>query len=138
VLAAPLIYTALHANDKSLFLLSFGAGAFFLSWYHGPLTATIHDLIPARGHATALGFYSLFVNLFSMAIAPLVIGKLADRYNLVTALHAAIVAQLAGAAMFLLVIRSIRSNGLHHPVLARHWGDDGARAYATVPAGESS
>ena len=107
-------------------------GAFFLSWYHGPLTATIHDLVPPRGHASALGFYYLFVNLFSMAIAPVVIGRIADHYNLITALHVPILAQLAGAAFFLVVIYCIRRNGLHHPVLARHWNDEPCTAF--VPA----
>lgn len=124
VLAAPAIYFALHANGKFRFLILFGLGAFFLSWYHGPLTATIHDLVPPRGHATALGFYYLFVNLFSMAIAPVVIGRVADRYNLITALHVPIFAQLAGAAFFILVIQCIRKDGLHHPVLARHWDEE--------------
>jgi MFS family permease len=124
VLAAPPIYFALHASGKLRFLLLFGLGAFFLSWYHGPLTATIHDLVPPRGHATALGFYYLFVNLFSMAIAPVVVGRVADRYNLITALHVPLFAQLAGAAFFILVIQCIRHDGLHHPVLARHWDDE--------------
>jgi MFS family permease len=124
VLAAPAIYFSLHARGKIQFLLLFGLGAFFLSWYHGPLTATIHDLVPPRGHATALGFYYLFVNLFSMAIAPVVIGRLADRYNLITALHVPILAQLAGAAFFVVVIQCIRHDGLRHPVLARHWDDE--------------
>jgi MFS transporter, Spinster family, sphingosine-1-phosphate transporter len=121
VLAAPPIYLALHAATKMQFVVGFGFGAFFLSWYHGPLTATIHDLVPPQGHATALGLYNLFVNLFSMAVAPLVIGKMADRYNLITALHVPVAAQLIGAALFLVVIQCIRRNGLHHPVLARHW-----------------
>ena len=123
VLGAPAIYFSLHANGKIHFLLFFALGAFFLSWYHGPLTATIHDLVPPRGHATALGFYYLFVNLFSMAIAPVVIGWLADRYNLITALNVAILAQLVGAAFFVLVIQCIRHDGLRHPVLARYWDD---------------
>ena len=123
VMGAPAIYFSLHASGKFRFLLFFGLGAFFLSWYHGPLTATIHDLVPPRGHATALGFYYLFVNLFSMAIAPVVIGRLADRYNLITALHVPILAQLAGAAFFLVVIWCIGHDGLRHPVLARHWDD---------------
>jgi MFS transporter, Spinster family, sphingosine-1-phosphate transporter len=123
VLGAPAIYFSLHASGKFHFLLFFGFGAFFLSWYHGPLTATIHDLVPPRGHATALGFYYLFVNLFSMALAPVVIGRLADRYNLITALHVPILAQLAGAAFFVVVIQCIRHDGLRHPVLARHWDD---------------
>jgi MFS transporter, Spinster family, sphingosine-1-phosphate transporter len=123
VMGAPAIYFSLHASGKFHFLLFFGLGAFFLSWYHGPLTATIHDLVPPRGHATALGFYYLFVNLFSMAVAPVVIGRLADHYNLITALHVPILAQLAGAAFFVVVIQCIRHDGLRHPVLARHWDD---------------
>jgi predicted MFS family arabinose efflux permease len=123
VLGAPTIYFSLHASGKIHFLLFFGLGAFFLSWYHGPLTATIHDLVPPRGHATALGFYYLFVNLFSMALAPVAIGRLADRYDLITALHIPILAQLAGAAFFVVVIQCIRHDGLRHPVLARHWDD---------------
>ena len=132
VLGAPAIYFSLHSSGKFHFLLFFGMGAFFLSWYHGPLTATIHDLVPPRGHATALGFYYLFVNLFSMAIAPVLIGRLADRYNLITALHVPIVAQLLGAAFFLVVILCIRRNGLRHPVLARHWDDEPPRLLPAV------
>ncbi len=132
VLGAPAIYFALHTASKLSFLLGFGLGAFFLSWYHGPLTATIHDLVPPRGHASALGFYNLFVNLFAMAIAPLLVGKIADHYDLISALHVPILAQLAGAAFFLIVIVCIRRNGLRHPALARHW--DGAVGADFVPA----
>jgi MFS family permease len=141
-LGAPAIYFALHSNGKINFLLFFALGAFFLSWYHGPLTATIHDIVPPQGHATALGFYYLFVNLFSMAIAPIIIGRLADRYSLITALHVPIIAQLVGAALFLVVIQCIRTSGLHHPLLARHWDDqkdtldqDSAFALNTVEVG---
>ena len=123
-LAAPCIFFALHSSSKPAFLLLFGMGTFFLSWYHGPLTATIHDLVPARGHASALGFYCLFVNLFAMAPAPLLIGKIADRYNLTTALHIPILAQLVGAAFFVVVILCIRRNGLRHPAFAHHWDEE--------------
>ena len=132
VLAAPAIFYALHSTGKVHFLLAFGLGAFFLSWYHGPLTATIHDLVPSRGHATALGFYYLFVNLLSMAIAPIVIGRVADRYGLITALHIPILAQLVGAAFFVVVIRCIRRHGLHHPSLARHWEQEHPRPLVPV------
>jgi MFS family permease len=121
VLAAPAVFFALRTTSKLLFVFLFGLGAFFLSWYHGPLTATIHDLVPPHGHAAALGFYNLFVNLCSMALAPLIIGKIADRYDLITAFHIPIAAQLVGAALFLVVIQCIRRNGLRHPALARHW-----------------
>ena len=122
VLGAPAILIALHTAAKIPFLLFFGLGAFFMSWYHGPLTATIHDLVPPSGHATALGLYYLFVNLFAMALAPLIIGRAADRYGLISALHIPIVAQLMGGACFGLVVFLIRRHGLHHPVLSHHWG----------------
>lgn len=108
LIAAPLIYGALHSTQRSHFVVLFGLGAFFLSWYHGPVTATIHDLIPEEGHATALGMYYLFVNLFSMALAPVVIGGIADRSNLISALHAALVAQLIGGLLFVMVVLQVR------------------------------
>lgn len=108
LLAAPLVYGALHTTQRMHFIVLFGLGAFFLSWYHGPVTATIHDVIPSAGHATALGLYYLFVNLFSMALAPVVIGDLADHSNLISALHAAIVAQLMGGLLFVVVVLQVR------------------------------
>ena len=121
VLGSPAIFYALHSTSKPRFIVFFALGAFFLSWYHGPVTATIHDLIPPHGRATAMGLYYLFVNLFAMALAPLVVGRIADRYNLTTALHVPLVAQLVGGALVLWVIYFIRRHGLHHPALAHHW-----------------
>lgn len=84
-----------------------------------------------------MGFYNLFVNLCSMALAPLIVGKMADRYNLITALHVPIVAQLVGAALFIVVIQCIRRNGLRHPVLAHHWIAESRGALATTIALET-
>ncbi len=120
-LASPFIYFGLNSHNKLIFAILFGTGTFFLSWYHGPVTATIHDVIPSRGHATAQGLYSSFVNLFAMAAAPVLIGAIADRTDLVWALHTAIVSQLIGGALFLGVPYFIRRNGLHHPALAKYW-----------------
>ena len=124
VLGAPAIFLALHSASKVQFLLYFGLGAFFLSWYHGPLTATIHDLVPPHGRATALGSYYLFVNLFSMGLAPLIVGWIADRSNLIAALNVPIACQLFGAGFFVLVVQSIRRDGLRHPALAGHWHEE--------------
>ncbi len=134
VLGAPAILVALHTAAKGPFLFFFGLGAFFMSWYHGPLTATIHDLIPPSGHATALGLYYLFVNLFSMALAPLLIGRAADRYGLINALHIPIASQLIGAACFAIIVWLIRRHGLHHPVLSRHW--EGAQMAPSLATAE--
>jgi predicted MFS family arabinose efflux permease len=121
VLGAPAIYFALHATNKPTFLLLFCLGTFFMSWYHGPLTATIHDLVPPSGHATALGLYYLFVNLFAMALAPLVVGRVADHYGLIAALHIPIASQLMAGLCFAVVVYLMWRHGLRHPSLSHHW-----------------
>jgi hypothetical protein len=58
-----------------------------------------------------------------MALAPLIIGRAADRLGLINALHIPVVAQLIGGACFGIVVILIRRHGLHHPVLRHHWED---------------
>jgi len=102
-ISAPLIYMALHTENKATLLLLFFCGTFFGTWYHGPVTATIHDVIPARAHATAVGLYCLFVNLLATTLAPTLIGKIADRWGLLTGMEVALAAQVMGAAGFVAV-----------------------------------
>ncbi|MGE0406374.1 MAG: spinster family MFS transporter [Candidatus Korobacteraceae bacterium] len=125
LLAAPLTYLGLHAAGKTAFTLLFASGVFFLTWYHGPVAATIHDLIPASGHGTAIGIYTLFVNLFAMAIAPLVVGGIADATNLLTGLLAAVAAQVVGALLFVVAIFQIRRDGLRHPAMEPYQEENG-------------
>ena len=122
LISAPLILYALNTPSKVLFLGAFALGSFFMTWYHGPVTATIHDLVPTRAHATAMGLYYFFVNLCATVPAGWVIGKIADRYDLLTAMHTALAAQVAGGLCFLSVIYLIRRHGLHHPALAEYRG----------------
>ena len=139
VLAAPCIFYALHASNKPAFIFLFGLGTFFLTWYHGPVTATIHDIIPAQGHATAWGFYSLVINLLAMAVAPLLIGTIADHYGLMTGLESAIVFQLMGGLLFLYVPYFIRRDGLHHKALKKYWeGDAHFKAEQSATVGTTS
>lgn len=123
LISAPFVLWALHTPDKRLFLAAFFLGSFFMTWYHGPVTAILHDLIPSRAHATAMGVYLFTVNFFGTTWAPAVIGKIADRAGLLAGMHAALAAQVSGALCFLLVIYFIRRDGLHHPRLARFQTD---------------
>ena len=45
-------------------------------------------------------FYSLVINLLAMAVAPLLIGTIADHAGLMTGLESAIVFQLMGGLLF--------------------------------------
>jgi len=91
-----------------------------MTWYHGPVTAVLHDLIPPRAHATAMGLYLFVVHFFATTPAPAVIGKIADHYGLLAGMHVALAAQVAGGLCFLLVLYLIRRDGLHHPALAAY------------------
>lgn len=132
IIAAPLIFMAVHSTGMFKFILFFGVGTFFLSWYHGPVTATIHDIIPSKGHSTAFGLYFLFVNLFAMALAPVLIGAIADRAGLVTALHTAIASQIIGGLLFAMVPVLIRRDGLHHKALAKYWAAENPPATSAL------
>ncbi|HXE89393.1 MAG TPA: MFS transporter [Terriglobales bacterium] len=120
LLASPLVLGALHTTDKATFLALFFVGTFFMSWYHGPVIAIIHDLVPERAHATAVGVTYFLVNFSAPALAPWLVGGIADRYGLLAGMHAALGAQLVGGLLYLLVIYFIRRDGLKHPVLAAY------------------
>lgn len=98
--SAPFVLLALGATSKAAVLALFSVGIFFGTWYHGPVTATVHDMTPPHAHATAMGLYYMFVNLFATSAAPLVIGWIGDRFGLLTGMKVAIAAQVIGALCF--------------------------------------
>jgi len=53
LISAPLMMWALHTPSRVVLILAFFTGCFFMAWYHGPVTAIIHDLTPPQAHATA-------------------------------------------------------------------------------------
>jgi MFS family permease len=108
LLGVPLLLGALHTDHRGGFVALFLPAAFFLSWYHGPLTAVLHDLTPAHAHATAVALYSAFAHLFAVTWAPLIVGALADRYGLPIAMHVALVALFVGALCFFAMIYFVR------------------------------
>ncbi len=120
LVSSPLIYLALRGSDRAGVLALFAVGVFFMTWYHGPVTATVHDLIPPRAHATAMGLYFFFVNLLAVALAPLVVGDIAKHYGLPAGMHLAVVAQFVGGLCFAVVVLLIRRDGLRHPALERY------------------
>jgi MFS transporter, Spinster family, sphingosine-1-phosphate transporter len=108
LVSAPFILAALHAGSKFAVLCLLFSGTFFMTWYHGPVTAVIHDLTPPRNHASAIGLYYFFVNFFATTTASALVGKLADRYGLLAGMHCAVIAQVVGGMGFFAVIHSIR------------------------------
>jgi len=115
--AAPCVLLAIQSDDKSIFLAALFISGFFMSWYHGPVTAVLHDLTPQRAHATAIGVY-MFVTQLLGALGPQLVGKISDASDLQLGLQVAVGVMVAGSLLMLLVIYFVRRDGLHHPRLA--------------------
>jgi MFS family permease len=82
LIGGPLALWLLTVRDPNIFTPAFFAAFFFLSWYNGPLTAVIFDVVPARVGATVAGAYLLFIHLAGDAIAFPLVGALSDRFGI--------------------------------------------------------
>jgi predicted MFS family arabinose efflux permease len=76
-----------------------GSGAFFAAGITGPTGALVAQLTPAPVRASALGVLALAYNLLGLSTGPLVIGMLADRLGLTTAMRLAPAISLAVLAV---------------------------------------
>jgi len=125
--SAPFLLLAIQSEEKWVVLAGFFVAMFFMSWYHGPTTAVLHDLTPQRAHATAVGVYMFATQLFG-ASGPLLIGKVSDMSDMQIGLQATTAVMVFGALLLLLVIYFVRRDGLHHPRLASFRAEDEAAA----------
>lgn len=82
LIGGPLAIWLLTVRDPTIFTPVFFGAFFFLSWYNGPLTAVIFDVVPARVGATVAGAYLLFIHLAGDAIAFPLVGALSDRFGI--------------------------------------------------------
>lgn len=115
--AAPFVLLAIQTDEKWIFLTALFIGGYFMSWYHGPVTAVLHDLTPQRAHSTAIGIY-MFVTQLLGALGPQLVGKISDASDLQLGLQVATAVMVGGSLLMFLVIYFVRRDGLHHPCLA--------------------
>jgi len=116
LLAAPCLLVAIQSEEKLTVLVALAVAGFFMSWYHGPVTAVLHDMMPRRAHATSVGVYMFATQLFG-GLGPHVIGKISDLRDLQLGLQIAVAVMVCGALLMLLVIHFIRRYGIRHPTL---------------------
>jgi MFS family permease len=117
LVAAPFVLWAITSEDKNQIVAAFFIAGFFMSWYHGPLTAVIHDMMPRRAHASSVGVYMFATQLFGGILGPYVVGRLDDLADLILGLQVAVVVMVGGALLMFLVMYFIRRDGLRHPEL---------------------
>ncbi len=125
LVAAPFIIWALATEEKKFVVVALFMASFFMSWYHGPITAVIHDLMPRRAHASSVGLYMFVTQLVGGVLGPVVVGKIDDLSDLMVGLQVAVAVMVCGALMMFLVIFFIRRDGLHHPSLAAFRAEHG-------------
>jgi len=116
LLATPFLLLAIQSEEKQTVLVGLFVAGFFMSWYHGPVTAVIHDMMPRRAHSTSIGVY-MFATQLVGGLGPQVIGKISDQRDLQVALQIAAAVLVCGALLMLLVIHFIRRDGLRHPAV---------------------
>jgi predicted MFS family arabinose efflux permease len=116
LLAAPCLLLAIQSEEKSTVLIGLSVAFFFMSWYHGPVTAVLHDMMPRRAHATSVGVYMFATQLIG-GLGPHVVGRISDLRDLQLGLQIAVAVLVCGALLMLLVIHFIRRDGIRHPTL---------------------
>jgi len=124
LLAAPFVLLAIQSDTKWVVLTGLFIAGFFMSWYHGPVTAVIHDMMPQRAHATSVGVY-MFVTQLVGAFGPQLVGKISDLRDLQVGLQVAVGVMIGGALLMFLVMYFIRRDGLRHPYLAAYHAEAG-------------
>jgi len=116
LLATPFLLLAIQSEEKSVVLFGLSVACFFMSWYHGPVTAVLHDMMPRRAYATSVGVYMFATQLFG-GLGPHIIGRISDLHDLQLGLQIAVAVLVLGALLMLLVIHFIRRDGIRHPIL---------------------
>jgi MFS transporter, Spinster family, sphingosine-1-phosphate transporter len=116
LLATPFLLFAILSDDKWIVLIGLFVSGFFMSWYHGPVTAVIHDMMPRRAHATSVGIYMFMTQLLG-GLGPQIIGKISDIRDLQVGLEISVGVLVCGGLLMLLVIHFVRRDGLRHPEL---------------------
>jgi sugar phosphate permease len=107
LLGGPLAVWLLTIRDPALFQVVFFAAFFCLSWYNGPNSAVIFDVVPRRISATVAGAYLLFVHLAGDAIALPLVGVLSDQFGLHRAVLLLPVLVIVGGIVVLGAIRTV-------------------------------
>jgi MFS family permease len=107
VLGGPVCAALLLVDELQLFVPLLLATFFLYSWYNGPLSAVILDVVPPAVRASVIGGYVLFSHLAGDAIAPPLIGYLSDRFGLRPAMLLLPTAGAVGGLVILIALTTV-------------------------------
>ena len=107
LLGGPLAVWLMTVHELAVFVPWFAVAFFFLSWYNGPMSAVIFDVVPARIGSTVVGAYLLFIHLAGDAIALPLVGALSDKFGIERAVIVLPVVSLLGGVVMLGAMRTV-------------------------------
>jgi len=108
VLGGPVCVALLYADEMRAFTALLVATLFLYTWYNGPLSAVIFDVVPPAVRASVLGAFVLFSHLAGDAIAPPLVGYLSDRFELRRAMLVLPTVGMLGGLVMLVGLRTVR------------------------------
>ena len=79
ILGTPIVVVLILSRGLGLFVPCVFGTYFFYTWYSGPLSAVIFDVVPTAVRSSVMGAFLLFSHLAGDAVAPPLIGFLSDR-----------------------------------------------------------
>lgn len=106
VLSVPTAALVIYLPLGGPFYLACLCFMFTISWYHGPLAASVDDLVPAGRAALAQGAYIACMHLFGTALGAWTVGLLRQCTDLSTALLAPTAVMALGAWCFVSAAKS--------------------------------
>src|SRR5207253_9130129 len=107
VLGGPVCAALLLVDELRLFVPLLFATFFLYTWYNGPLSAVILDVVPSAVRASVIGAYLLFSHLAGDAIAPPLVGYLSDRFGLRPAMLLLPSAGAVGGLVILIALTTV-------------------------------
>jgi predicted MFS family arabinose efflux permease len=106
LLTAAFLSAAFATRSGPLQITWLVLGAASMTGIVGPVTAAIVEVVPTSARAVAAGVLAATQNLFGLAIGPVLIGILSDRYGLASAMTAVPWFCCAAGALFILAART--------------------------------
>lgn len=79
IIGAPIVVVLILSPGLKFFVPCVFGTYFFYTWYNGPLSAVIFDVVPAAVRSSVMGAFLLFSHLAGDAVAPPLIGYFSDR-----------------------------------------------------------
>jgi MFS family permease len=108
VLGGPVCAALLLVDDVRWFAPLVCATYFLYTWYNGPLSAVMFDVVPPAVRSSVLGAFVLFSHLAGDALAPPLVGYISDQTgSLRTAMLLLPAAGVLGGLVILVALRTV-------------------------------